>query len=67
MINIHSASGKRCWYPNYSFFCVEQGNASGGMEMDRSLKSLSGGERSFALVSLILSLWTVMTPPFRSV
>jgi len=44
----------------------EQGNASGGMEMDRSLKSLSGGERSFALVSLILSLWTVMTPPFRS-
>jgi hypothetical protein len=35
--------------------------------MDRSLKSLSGGERSFCLVSLILSLWAVMTPPFRSV
>jgi len=39
--------------------------ASGGLNIDRDLKSLSGGERSFTLVAFILSLWNVMDSPFR--
>lgn len=42
-----------------------EGSTAGGMNIDRDLKSLSGGERSFTLVSFILSLWNVMNPPFR--
>ena len=38
----------------------------GGLDVDRSLKTLSGGEKSFTSISLILSLWNVMYPPFRS-
>ena len=42
-----------------------EGSTAGGMNIDRDLKSLSGGERSFTLVSFILALWNVMNPPFR--
>ena len=28
------------------------------------MKTLSGGEKSYSTVSLILALWYVMTPPF---
>ncbi len=31
----------------------------------RSMKSLSGGEKSYSTVSLVLSLWDVIQPPFR--
>lgn len=31
----------------------------------RSLKTLSGGEKSFATTALLLSLWNSMSPPFR--
>jgi len=41
------------------------GIEQGGMNIERDLKSLSGGERSFTLVSLILGLWNLMEPPFR--
>jgi len=40
-------------------------STAAGMNIDRDLRSLSGGERSFTLVSFILSLWNVMCPPFR--
>ena len=29
------------------------------------MKTLSGGEKSFSTVALILALWEVMWPPFR--
>ncbi|TRY73305.1 hypothetical protein TCAL_02244 [Tigriopus californicus] len=31
----------------------------------RSMKTLSGGEKSYSTISLVLSLWDVMSPPFR--
>ena len=31
----------------------------------RDIKTLSGGEKSFCTVSLVLSLWEDMYPPFR--
>ena len=34
-------------------------------EMNKDLKSLSGGERSFSTVCFILSLWNAMESPFR--
>ena len=35
------------------------------VESERDIRSLSGGEKSYSSVSLILSLWESMTPPFR--
>ncbi len=29
------------------------------------MRTLSGGEKSYSTVSLILALWEVMSPPFR--
>ena len=34
-------------------------------EMNKDLKSLSGGERSFSTICFILSLWNAMESPFR--
>ena len=31
----------------------------------RDMKSLSGGEKSFSTVSLVLALWECIQPPFR--
>ena len=39
--------------------------ASSGLDVDRDIRSLSGGEKSYSSVSLILALWQSMTPPFR--
>lgn len=36
-----------------------------GLDVDRSLKSLSGGERSYTMISMILAFWEPMSPPFR--
>lgn len=36
-----------------------------GSNFKRETKSLSGGEKSFSTVSLILSLWEAIHPPFR--
>merc|ERR1719275_503822 len=36
-----------------------------GLDTNRSVKSLSGGEKSYSSVSLVLALWNAMTPPFR--
>ena len=38
-------------------------NPDGGVK--RSLKTLSGGEKSFATVALVLALWDVIKCPFR--
>jgi len=35
------------------------------LDIKRDIKSLSGGEKSYSSVSLILALWNAMTPPFR--
>ena len=34
-------------------------------KMKRDMKTLSGGEKSFSTVSLILALWECIQPPFR--
>jgi chromosome segregation ATPase len=31
----------------------------------RDMKGLSGGEKSFSTISLILAMWDVIQPPFR--
>ena len=36
-----------------------------GLDVDRDLKSLSGGERSYTLISFILALWNYLAVPFR--
>ena len=36
-----------------------------GLDITRSVKGLSGGEKSYSSVSLVLALWNAMTPPFR--
>lgn len=36
-----------------------------GLDVDRSLKSLSGGERSYTMISMILAFWEPMSTPFR--
>ena len=36
-----------------------------GLDIDRDIRSLSGGEKSYSSVSLILALWESMSPPFR--
>ena len=41
------------------------GGGGGGAEVRRHLKTLSGGERSYATVSLVLALWEVTASPFR--
>ena len=35
------------------------------LDIDRDIRSLSGGEKSYSSVSLILALWESMSPPFR--
>ena len=35
------------------------------LDIDRDIRSLSGGEKSYSSVSLILALWDTMSPPFR--
>merc|ERR1719154_66390 len=39
--------------------------SSAGLDVDRDIRNLSGGEKSYSSVSLILALWQRMTPPFR--
>ena len=41
------------------------GSQGAGLDINRSVKSLSGGEKSYSSVSLVLALWNAMTPPFR--
>ena len=41
--------------------CPEGGNIA----HKRSMKTLSGGEKSYSTISLVLALWDSMTPPFR--
>lgn len=36
------------------------------LDTDRDIRSLSGGEKSYSSVSLIMSMWEAMTPPFRA-
>ncbi len=36
-----------------------------GSGKSRGMKTLSGGEKSYSTVALILALWEVMMPPFR--
>ena len=38
---------------------------SAALDVDRDIRSLSGGEKSYSSVSLILALWESMSPPFR--
>ena len=38
---------------------------NGGEESARDIRTLSGGEKSYSTISLVLSLWEVMNPPFR--
>ena len=41
-------------------------NAKGaGLDISRNVRSLSGGEKSYSSVSLVLALWNAVTPPFR--
>ena len=35
------------------------------LDISRDIRSLSGGEKSYSSVSLILALWESMSPPFR--
>ena len=39
--------------------------SAAALDMKRDIRSLSGGEKSYSSVSLILALWDGMTPPFR--
>jgi len=39
--------------------------SAAALDMKRDIRSLSGGEKSYSSVSLILALWNAMTPPFR--
>jgi len=39
--------------------------AAAALDLKRDIRSLSGGEKSYSSVSLILALWNAMTPPFR--
>lgn len=48
-------------FPRKSIKC-EDNDDEGGLH---DLKGLSGGERSFATVCFILSLWKIMDAPFR--
>ena len=38
---------------------------SAALDVDRDIRSLSGGEKSYSSVSFILALWDSMSPPFR--
>ena len=39
---------------------------NGGEDMNkRDMKSLSGGEKSYSTISLVLALWSQIHPPFR--
>ena len=40
-------------------------DSAAALDIDRDIRSLSGGEKSYSSVSLILALWESMTPPFR--
>ena len=40
-------------------------NEAAGLDVDRDVRSLSGGEKSYSSVSLVLALWNAMTPPIR--
>ena len=40
-------------------------NNAAALDIDRDIRSLSGGEKSYSSVSLILALWESMSPPFR--
>jgi len=39
--------------------------SAAALDLNRDIRSLSGGEKSYSSVSLILALWNAMTPPFR--
>ena len=39
--------------------------SAAALDLKRDIRSLSGGEKSYSSVSLILALWNAMTPPFR--
>merc|ERR1712218_1355 len=41
-------------------------NPNGGEELiKRDMKTLSGGEKSYSTISLVLALWAQIHPPFR--
>jgi chromosome segregation ATPase len=40
-------------------------NPEGGGSSLRAIGTLSGGEKSYATVALVLALWDAMEPPFR--
>ena len=40
-------------------------DSAAALDIDRDIRSLSGGEKSYSSVSLILALWESMSPPFR--
>jgi len=42
-----------------------QNGEAAGLDITREVRSLSGGEKSYSSVSLVLALWNAMTPPFR--
>merc|ERR1719233_1779576 len=39
--------------------------SAAALDLNRDIRSLSGGEKSYSNVSLILALWNAMSPPFR--
>jgi len=39
--------------------------SAAALDLNRDIRSLSGGEKSYSSVSLILALWNAMSPPFR--
>ena len=45
---------------------VDPNCGDGGKEMERrDMKTLSGGEKSYSTISLVLALWSQIHPPFR--
>jgi len=43
----------------------DSNSQAAALDINRDIRTLSGGEKSYSSVSLILALWDAMNPPFR--
>jgi len=43
----------------------DSNSQAAALDINRDIRTLSGGEKSYSSVSLILALWNAMNPPFR--